>query len=121
MLLKWSSTALSRRIEIFVFPGSDLTTGPRFAREKSISRYFSAAPLLISLPLASIRLPRRDQPDAIRRPVCIDNHQQTPGVAQPQRHEPLLDRGVGILPCQSELVFQDRYRLGEADAVCARI
>jgi predicted nucleic acid-binding protein len=35
--LKWSSTALSSRIEIFVFLGSDLATGPRFAGEKAKS------------------------------------------------------------------------------------
>jgi hypothetical protein len=36
MARKNSITVLSSRIEIFVFPGSGLTTGPRFARAKSM-------------------------------------------------------------------------------------
>ena len=44
--------------EILVFPGSGLTTAPRLAREKSMSRYRSAAAFFIEHPLAFVRLPR---------------------------------------------------------------
>ncbi len=65
MFLKYSSTALSKRIEIFVLPGSTFTTAPRLASEKSRSRYFSATIFLILHPLTLVGLPRRNQPDRL--------------------------------------------------------
>src|SRR5439155_6815499 len=108
---KYSSTVLSNRIEIFVLPGSGLTTGPRFAREKSMLRYLSATTFFIRLPLTLVRLPRGDHADDVRLHVCVYDNQQLRQIAQAQRHKPLLLDSIGILLSKGEGVFQDCDRL----------
>src|SRR5436309_2771963 len=110
-------TALSRRIEIFVFPGSGFTTAPRLAREKSMSRYFSAPALRIGSPLALVRLPGRNQPDDVGFLLRVDDDEQVCQVAQAQRHESRLVNGSGILASKGEVVLQDRRRFREAHTV----
>src|SRR6266404_5112298 len=109
-------TALSSRIEILVFPGSGFTTAPRFAREKSMSRCFSATTFLIPSPLTLARLPCLDHADNVWLPVRVHYDEQVADVAQTQGHEAALF-DVGILTGQCEVIFESCNRLCETHAV----
>src|SRR5262245_58001390 len=106
-------TALSRRMEILVFPASGFTTAPRLAREKSMSRYFSATALFIGLPLAPVRFPRRDQPDSVGFLVRVNDDEHGSRRYSNQRHEPRFGDGRGVLACEREVVLEDGHRLRE--------
>src|SRR2546422_7778965 len=111
-------TALSRRMEILVFPGSDFTMAPRRAREKSMSRYFSATTRLIVFPLALVRLPRGNQPERVRFLIRVNHDKQVRQVAEAKGREPRLVTSGGILACEGEVVLEDRDRFRKAHAVC---
>src|SRR5688572_7777101 len=99
--------ALSRRIEIFVFPGSGSTTAPRLAREKSMSRCLSATTLLIGFPLPSVGLPGRDQPDGVRLSVRVNDHKQVRKVTQAQRHKSRIDDCGRILTSEGTVILEN--------------
>src|SRR5712691_5710151 len=94
-------------MEIFVLPGSGEMTGPRFPREKSMSRYRSATTFFIELPLPPVRPPRGEHSNDVGLPIRVHNDEQVRLVAQAQGHEPLFSHGIGILTGQREGVFQD--------------
>jgi hypothetical protein len=73
-------------------PGSALTTAPRFAREKSMSRCFSATALVIKVPLTLVRFPRGDHVEFAgrRTPPRVGSLR-----CSAQRHEPDGSAGVG--------------------------
>src|SRR5262245_56415111 len=108
-------------MEILVFPGSDFTTAPRFAREKSMSRYSSAATFFIPCPLTLARLPSGYDANDVGLPIRVHHHEQVPLVAQTQGDESQLARGIRILTGQSEVVLENRDCLSETHLVGPKV
>src|SRR5712692_7589159 len=108
-------------MEIFVFPGSGLTTAPRLAREKSMSRYRSAAAFFIERLLAFVRLPGGDQTYDVAPLVCVHDDEQVPPAAETQSNKARLLGRIRILTGQCKVVLQDRYGLCETHTVSPQV